>query len=123
MSSKKKKSNFITNQEQLPGKFSETVPPGKDIVFSVFDDSRKAFTAPFLAVSVLQAKRFCLDQIHTSSTSFFALYPNTFTLYQVSTFDHSTGSFSQSPFGLKRIGTFADFLSEVNTSNSTNKDV
>lgn len=86
----------------------------EDHLFTIYDYARKAYTAPFLASTLEQAKRFCVDQIKTSPTSYFALYPNSFSLCHIGVFDHSAGKVKDS--GRVDIGTFAQIQRDVEDS-------
>ncbi|QXP45066.1 nonstructural protein [Microvirus mar38] len=98
-----------------------TVCFGNDYIFSIYDCARKAYTAPFLASTLEQAKRFCVEQINVSSTSFFALYPNSFVLYCLGSFDHSNGSIENvEPL---KIGTFNEIQVDILASNQKSKPV
>lgn len=89
--------------------------PGFDYIFSIYDCARKAYTAPFLATTLEQAKRFCVDQINVSPTSYFALYPNSFLLHCIGSFNHDDSRIeSYSPY---RIGTFAEIQNDVKESS------
>lgn len=102
----------LSKTKYSPDSFFDVCPKDKvDYLYSVYDVARKAYTAPFLSISHLLAKRFCVDQIKVCPTSYFALYPTSFKLYCIGEFDHNTGFVSS--FDPVLLGDFSEILIEV----------
>lgn len=83
----------------------------EDLVFTVYDGARDKYLAPFLAQTIVQAKRFIYEQINVSSTSYFALYPRSYKLFRVGVFDHNTGLIKTTERFF--YGTFDKILAEI----------
>lgn len=89
----------------------------EDLAFTIYDASKNKYLAPFLAQTIIQAKRFIYEQINVSSTSYFALYPRTYKLFRVGVFNHNTGSFK--PTEKVFYGTFDKILAEIELDKET----
>lgn len=94
-----------------------------DLVFSIYDQAKECFLAPFLAKTVLEAKRFVVQQMNVASDSLFALYPKYYSLYSIGEFDSSKGTFVNCNLGVrsplhKDLGDFKAICEELKADDN-----
>ena len=65
------------------------------IAYSLYDSSAKLYTAPFFCASEQQALRGLEAALFTQEKTNLAQYPQDFTLYEMGSFDESSGTLGQ----------------------------